>query len=116
MIKVQINGKPVELELPTPLLAYLKQLGVNPRAVAVEHNGAIIERAGYEAITLGDGDTIEIVRMVGGGSSPGPPTKVSAPSGLPVAGAVLQHDDAEQDQKGWPQHVVLDPREQAEVS
>ena len=69
MISLQINGKRVELEQPTALLAYLEQLGVNPRAVAVEHNGEIIERTAYQAVTLGDGDQVEIVRMVGGGSA-----------------------------------------------
>ena len=68
MISLQINGKRVELEKPTALLAYLEQLGVNPRAVAVEHNGEIIDRAAYEQVTLRDGDQVEIVRMVGGGS------------------------------------------------
>lgn len=68
VIALQINGKRVELEHPTPLLIYLEQLGVNPRAVAVEHNGEIIERAAYESITLREGDHVEIVRMVGGGS------------------------------------------------
>ena len=67
MTAVQINGKQVQLEGPTPLLAYLEQLGVNPRAVAVEHNGVIIERDAYATTTLGDGDVVEIVRMVGGG-------------------------------------------------
>jgi thiamine biosynthesis protein ThiS len=69
VITLRINGKQVELERATPLLAYLEQLGVNPRAIAVEHNGAIIERAAYEAVTLKAGDTVEIVRMVGGGHS-----------------------------------------------
>lgn len=69
MITLQINGKRVELERSTPLLAYLEQLGVNPRAIAVEHNGNIVERAGYPAVTLKEGDTVEIVRMVGGGCS-----------------------------------------------
>ncbi len=71
MITLQVNGKQVELEGPTPLLSYLKQLGVNPRAVAVEHNGTIIERVVYESVTLQAGDTVEIVRMVGGGISRG---------------------------------------------
>jgi sulfur carrier protein len=68
MISLQINGKRVELEHPTRLLDYLDQLGVNPRAVAVEHNGTIIERVEYDAVTLQEGDTVEIVRMVGGGA------------------------------------------------
>ncbi|GAC1475379.1 MAG: sulfur carrier protein ThiS [Candidatus Dormibacteraceae bacterium] len=67
MITLQINGKPVELEHATPLLAYLEKLGVNPRAIAIEHNGTIIERGAYEAVTLKEGDKVEIVRMVGGG-------------------------------------------------
>jgi thiamine biosynthesis protein ThiS len=67
VIALQVNGKRVELDSPTPLLAYLERLGVNPRAVAVERNGEIIERAGYARVVLGDGDTVEIVRMVGGG-------------------------------------------------
>ncbi|HEX6061576.1 MAG TPA: sulfur carrier protein ThiS [Candidatus Limnocylindria bacterium] len=68
MIALHVNGKRIELEQPTPLLRYLEQLGVNPRAVAVEHNGEIIQRAAYATVTLRDGDQVEIVRMVGGGS------------------------------------------------
>ena len=68
MIALQVNGKHVELAQATPLIAYIEGLGVDPRAVAVEHNGEIIERASYESVTLRDGDHVEIVRMVGGGS------------------------------------------------
>lgn len=67
MIKLQINGKPVELEQPLPLVLYIEQLGVNPRTVAVELNGEIIERSHFAATVLNDGDRVEIVRMVGGG-------------------------------------------------
>jgi sulfur carrier protein len=68
LITLQVNGKQVELAGPTPLLAYLTQLGVNPRAIAAEHNGTILERSAYEGVTLREGDTLEIVRMVGGGA------------------------------------------------
>jgi len=67
VISLQVNGKNVELEGPTRLLEYLEKLGVNPRAVAVEHNGEILERAAYAGVTLREGDRVEIVRMVGGG-------------------------------------------------
>ncbi|HXL78109.1 MAG TPA: sulfur carrier protein ThiS [Candidatus Eisenbacteria bacterium] len=67
MIALQINGRRVELEEPTALLNYLEKLGVSPRAVAVEHNGVIIERSRYAEAMLNDGDVVEIVRMVGGG-------------------------------------------------
>ena len=68
MIALQVNGKRIELERPTPLVGYIEQLGVDPRAVAVEHNGQILERAAFESTVLRDGDHVEIVRMVGGGS------------------------------------------------
>jgi thiamine biosynthesis protein ThiS len=67
MISLEVNGKPVQLEGPTPLLAYIDHLGVNPRVIAVEHNGEILERAAYASVMLREGDRVEIVRMVGGG-------------------------------------------------
>ena len=69
MISLRVNGKPIELESPTPLLDYVAMLGVDRRAIAVEVNGQILERDGYQGCTLQDGDTVEIVRMVGGGAS-----------------------------------------------
>ncbi len=68
MIALQINGRRVELDGPTALLTYLEKLGVSPRGVAVEHNGTIIERSRYADAKLDDGDVVEIVRMVGGGT------------------------------------------------
>jgi len=70
MITLQVNGKQVELEAPIPLVLYIEKLGVNPRTVAVEHNGVIIERAQFASVVLQEGDRVEIVRMVGGGSTP----------------------------------------------
>ena len=67
VIALQVNGRRVELTQVTPLLAYIEGLGVDPRAIAVEHNGVIIERARYGETTLREGDVVEIVRMVGGG-------------------------------------------------
>jgi sulfur carrier protein len=71
VIVLQINGRKVQLEGPTALLAYVESLGISSRAVAVERNGVIIERDEYAATTLEDGDLVEIVRMVGGGSASG---------------------------------------------
>ena len=76
---MQINGKKVELERPTPLVLYIEGLGINPRTVAVEHNGQIIQRAQFASVVLQEGDKVEIVRMVGGGQAGraqgAPPTK-----------------------------------------
>ena len=71
---IQVNGKPVELDGPTPLLDYLGSLGVDPRAVAVEVNGVILQREDYAGCALREGDVVEIVRMVGGGLPTADPT------------------------------------------
>ncbi len=62
-----VNGKPREIDGATTLLGYLEQIGIDPRIVAVEYNGDIVKRDRYGEIELSDGDTLEIVRMVGGG-------------------------------------------------
>lgn len=69
MIELTINGRRVELEAATPLLRYLERIGIEPRAVAVELNGEILERDRFPDTSLGAGDQVEIVRMVGGGSA-----------------------------------------------
>ena len=70
MIRARINGRDLELPGPARLLDYLAGLGVDPRAVAVEHNDRILERSEYADAVIEDGDRLEIVRMVGGGLGP----------------------------------------------
>ncbi len=62
-----LNGKPRELPDELPLPALLEHLGVDRRLVAVAHNGEVIPRDRYEQVCVRGGDTVEIVRMVGGG-------------------------------------------------
>lgn len=68
MIRLQINGEKRELPEPTPLTAFLQTKGIDPRFIVVEHNGEIVRRNAYEDVTLSDGDTLEIVHMMGGGA------------------------------------------------
>ena len=53
------------LELTLPQL--LEELGYQAGRIAVERNGEIVPKAQYGAVTLEDGDTLEVVRFVGGG-------------------------------------------------
>ena len=66
-MRLTVNGRPVELDRPTPLLDYLGGLGVDARAVAVEVNARILDRDEFASTTLQEGDVVEVVRMVGGG-------------------------------------------------
>jgi len=68
MIALTVNGKPRTLEAETALPALLAQLNVQERRVAVAVNGEVVPRRLYPETLLRDGDAVEIVRMVGGGS------------------------------------------------
>ena len=45
----------------------VRELGLKPEKVAVEHNGEIAPRSTLEDVPLCDGDRLEIVHFVGGG-------------------------------------------------
>ncbi|MDP8922412.1 MAG: sulfur carrier protein ThiS [Chloroflexota bacterium] len=66
-MQLTVNGKGRQLDGPLTLLGLLERLGVDPRIVAVEHNGEIVKRDRYAETSLADGDRLEVVRMVGGG-------------------------------------------------
>lgn len=63
---VTINGEALPAAGKT-LAAYLEEAGYPLTRVAVERNGDIVPKAGYQETVLRDGDTIEVVRFVGGG-------------------------------------------------
>jgi sulfur carrier protein len=64
---ITVNGKPREIEAGSTVADLLTQLGLDPRAVAVEHNRVIIKRETYADALLNDGDHLEVVRFVQGG-------------------------------------------------
>ena len=65
-MKITVNGEERALE-PKTVLGYLVEIGVDPRAVAVELNLDILERGEYATTMLNEGDKVEIVQFVGGG-------------------------------------------------
>ncbi len=67
MINLMVNGKPREAEEDTSLENYLITFNVNLKFVAVGYNGQVLKKDTYSSITLKAGDTLEIVRPVGGG-------------------------------------------------
>ena len=67
MIDLIVNGKPREAEEDISLEAYLIAFNVNLKFVAVGYNGQVLKKDTYSSIILKAGDTLEIVRPVGGG-------------------------------------------------
>jgi len=65
-MKITVNGEEQATD-PKTILGYLVEIGVNPRAVAVELNLDILEKGEYATTMLNEGDKVEIVQFVGGG-------------------------------------------------
>lgn len=66
-VTLQVNGETRQAPAGTTLAGLLAQLGLDPRAVVVEHNRRIVRREGLAEAGLAEGDAVEIVHFVGGG-------------------------------------------------
>ncbi|RIV86521.1 sulfur carrier protein ThiS [Aurantiacibacter zhengii] len=66
-ISLTVNGDTRRTQATT-IAALVRELGLMPEKVAVEHNGEIAPRSSLEQTALSDGDQLEIVHFVGGGS------------------------------------------------
>ena len=65
--KIQLNGNSYEINTETNLNQLLKKLKIQKIKVAVEVNGAIVEKNKYPKVILNKGDKVEIVHFIGGG-------------------------------------------------
>ncbi len=66
-IDIVLNGEPRTLDRDPTIATLLRELGLDPRAVAVERNLEIVSRAAYDTTVLCEGDRLEVVTFVGGG-------------------------------------------------
>jgi sulfur carrier protein len=67
-MKLNINGEDRDFTDPLSLQGLVTQLGMKPDRVAVELNREIVPRDQWPTTALKDGDRLEIVHFVGGGS------------------------------------------------
>ena len=65
--KIQLNGNPYEINTETNLNQLLNKLKIQKTKVAVELNGAIVEKNKYSKVILNKDDKVEIVHFIGGG-------------------------------------------------
>lgn len=61
------NGRAVAFTPPATLFSLLVELGLPPRSVVVEHNGAAVAPSEFETRPVSSGDQLEIVRITAGG-------------------------------------------------
>jgi thiamine biosynthesis protein ThiS len=66
-VRVVINGETRRARRGITLAGLLADLGLDARAVVVEHNRGIVRQGALEATKLAEDDAIELVHFVGGG-------------------------------------------------
>jgi sulfur carrier protein len=68
-MRLTANGRAFEVEEGLTVGSFIRSRELDPRYVVVEHNGEPLERASYDRVRLADGDRLELVRAVAGGSN-----------------------------------------------
>ncbi len=69
-MKIKVNGEEINIELDHEnalLSTALNLMGYKPNTIVVELNNLIINSLKWGKVKLKDGDTLEIVSIVGGG-------------------------------------------------
>jgi thiamine biosynthesis protein ThiS len=66
-VDIALNGEPRSVAPGTRLVELLAELALDPRTVAVEHNGEVLARGRFGEVELRPGDRLEVVRFVQGG-------------------------------------------------
>jgi thiazole synthase len=69
-LTVTINGETRSLNGALSVRDLLSSLGMDPAKIAVERNLEIVPRSQYGTVIVGEGDRLEIVHFIGGGSAP----------------------------------------------
>ncbi|MBI1912044.1 MAG: sulfur carrier protein ThiS [Deltaproteobacteria bacterium] len=66
-MKIRVNGIEREIEAGTTVESLLNMLEIKVQGIAVDINREIVPKRLFSETILNEGDSIEIVRMVGGG-------------------------------------------------
>lgn len=91
-IRVTVNGEDRRLAPRTALATFLAEQDVPTQFVAVAVNNEVVRRDDHARVILHDGDVVEIVRMVGGGSGRQPNARF-APIAAPIGSDRGVHDE-----------------------
>lgn len=67
-MRIKVNGQITEIPVPFSVSNLFDFLKVVPERVAVEVNLNIVDRKMIDQVFLNEGDTVEIIGFVGGGT------------------------------------------------
>jgi sulfur carrier protein len=67
--KIIVNGESQEVQLPLSLTELIKQNDVQqPEMVSVQVNDDFVDRAEWDSLQIKEGDTVDFLYFMGGGS------------------------------------------------
>ncbi len=66
-MKLQVNGETRDIQQATNVASLLKELGLSDTPAAVEVNRKLVPKREHANTPLNEGDTVEVVTLVGGG-------------------------------------------------
>jgi len=66
-MRITVNGKEKEIQESLNLENIIEQFCKDTRHIIAEVNGSIIRNINWKERTIAEGDTIELVNIVGGG-------------------------------------------------
>ena len=69
-MEIQVNGEKREFSVDLTVEGLVLALDLPPARVAIELNRSVVRRHQWAATALHEGDRVEIVHFVGGGSEP----------------------------------------------
>ena len=88
-LNISVNGEPRTVPAATTVATLIESMGIDPARVAIERNHDVVPRRTWSEAAINEGDRVEIVSFIGGGSGGG-----SAPAGsddaLVIAGRRFQ--------------------------
>ncbi|HBV98261.1 MAG: thiamine biosynthesis protein ThiS [Peptococcaceae bacterium BICA1-7] len=64
---IHVNGKGIDVPGEITMEELVRQKGLNPNTVVIEHNLNLIKREDWGSVIIKESDSIEILRFVGGG-------------------------------------------------
>ncbi|MEA2174660.1 MAG: thiazole synthase [Blastocatellia bacterium] len=67
-MRIILNGEPRDVPDSISLSDLLEHLSLAPERLAIEYNREVVRRADWPRTVLSEGDQLEIVHFVGGGS------------------------------------------------
>ena len=69
MAKITVNGEAQEVQLPLSLTELIKQNNVQqPEMVSVQVNDDFVDRTEWDGLQLKEGDNVDFLYFMGGGS------------------------------------------------